>query len=256
MRLFVFICLAIATLGSPVLAQSAPSPAPANALEEGITVTGVGRVANFTRHVLVFSAKPTQSNGGMGGGGFSGGGFGGGRGGSSAQIDSEVHAKQTALVAALEKLKLGKIETVPEGEMRVIDGSSFGYQAPSGSVLVHLSQKACDGETMAGIKKNALIGITEKETGNTSMVLISFLESSDSAKNYRVATTQAIANGRASADAIASAAGVKVNKLVAAREGNSYTLSSARLMTLTRDGATVNQPGGLSVVFALRFSIR
>lgn len=254
MRFVVFVCLAIVTLGRPVLAQSAPSPAPVPALEDGISVTGAGRVANFTRHVLVFSS--TQPNGGFGGGGMGGGGFGGGRGISSAQIDSEVHAKQTALVAALEKLKLGRIETVPEGETRAIDGSIFGYQAPSGSVLVHLFQKACDGETIGGIKKNVLIDIAKKETGNASMVLISFLESSDSAKNYRVATTQAIANGRASADTIASAAAVKVNKLVAAREGNSYTTSSARLMILTRDGATISQPGGLSVVYALRFSIR
>jgi hypothetical protein len=258
MRYVVFVCLTVGLLSRPALAQSAPAPAPTQALEAGISVTGVGRVANFTRHTLVFYPKDSR--------------FIGGNGGlreirtpseeQAKQIASEVRARQAALKETLEKLKLGKIKIVVDDSADGITyGREFGtpgvrYKFVPDSVYVYLTQTECDGETIGGLSRQKFLEAIQGSMTDFSITLQSSVDSKDE-KIQHEATARAIANGRETAKAIASAGGVKLGKLVAAQEDKERrVVFDERQMTLTSEKAIVTQPGGFVMAYALRFSIR
>ena len=257
MRSVVFVCLAVGLLTRPSLGQSAPSTAPTQALEVGISVTGVGRIANFTSHVLVFSPTSARSDRSSGKQVFWRDSNAVSSEAQAKEIESEVNARQAALISVLEKLKLGTVKVMPNEAASTISFGPSGrsYRLSPDYVYVYPTQRECDGETIGGLSRQKFLEAIQDDMEGFSITLQSSVDSKDE-KIWREATAQAIANGRASANAIASAGGVKLGKLAAAREEIERRSTTTRSMTLTPEKAILTSTGGISVQYALRFSIR
>ena len=258
MRSVVLACLALLTCSSPGWSQGGTSPVVVDDLPDGITLSSSGVANSFTRHILVFS--PNRGTGGMGFGGF---------GGSASQVEienskkkqiAEVSDWQKQVSEKLVRMNLGRVEVISTSQsipLMIAGQASRTVSFAPGSIVVHLTQKECDGEKLGSVSRQKLFESLGKEPIPFSTMLISLLDA-DVVKVRSEAMTKAISSGRSSAEALAKAAGVKAGKLLACKLINSFDQeeSQVRLLTLSEESVRRDRTGGFYVAVNLRFGIK
>ena len=254
----------------PGFAQSTASRD--SSVKDGISVTGVGHVESYARHVLqivpnrvavIKQYLPKLEQGRA-------------RSSSSEYVQShwvtedqakpiadDMKAVQASLVQMLDGLKLGKLRLVPDTagppflvrfpDQPIYDPRAVRHKLAPDLIFLDLTQKTCNGETFGPLTRRLLLAKVNQISKNYTIILESIMKPED-VSTYDLAVSRAIANGRSAAEKIAKAGGVKIGKLLAAQR-ISLTGPDDRYMTLTEDRATVTTNGGVSVAFSLRFQI-